>query len=182
MKYLKWMLMAGVFVLVSSFVVTNNEIVSADDDREFEHHETKWDKEDKGIEEIGQLVGWGSIFVIGAAGLIFPMRRLTKTVMNNFPSMKQFYFSSTKFLGKYHIYIGIIALLLSIGHGLLMYLSEGELEIEGLVGLGAVILMIVAGIVGGILYKNKKMKNLRFAHKVLMAFTIIVGVLHVLIS
>ena len=88
----------------------------------------------------------------------------------------------TKYLGKYHIYIGILALLLSIGHGLLMYFSEGELESEGIVGLGAVILMIVAGIFGAILYKKKKGKGLRFFHTMLISITIIVVVFHILIS
>ena len=157
--------------------VTSNEVVFADDDEEYEHHDRKEGGEDEGLEEIGEMVGWGSVFVIGAAGLIYPTRRLTKSVITNFPSMKQLYLSVTKFLGKYHIYIGIIALLLSIGHGILMYLSEGELESEGIVGLGAVILMIVAGIVGAILYKNKKVKNLRFVHTMLMLFAIIVGLL-----
>ena len=57
--------------------------------------------------------------------------------------------------------IGIIALALSIFHGVTMYLSEGKLEREGIIGLGAVIFMIVAGILGTVLYKNKKVKSLQ---------------------
>ena len=78
--------------------------------------------------------------------------------------------------------IGIIALALSIFHGVTMYLSEGKLESEGIIGLGAVIFMMVAGILGTVLYKNKKVKSLRTTHTILIAFALIIGFVHIFIS
>ena len=65
-------------------------------------------------------------------------------------------------------------LAISIFHGVIMYLSEGELESEGIIGLGAVILMVIAGVLGTLLIKNKKSKSIRTMHTILIAFAIIV--------
>ncbi|MCM3767014.1 hypothetical protein [Neobacillus niacini] len=64
-------------------------------------------------------------------------------------------------------------------HGLTMYLSEGELESEGLLGLGAVALMAIAGIFGAVLYKNKKLKTFRTAHTILISVAIFWGLVHI---
>jgi small-conductance mechanosensitive channel len=79
------------------------------------------------------------------------------------------------------LFIGIAALAFSIFHGVAMYLSEG-LEFEGVIGLGAFILMMIASVVGTIPFKNKKVKRLRTAHKVLMAFTLLIGFAHIVVS
>ena len=108
------------------------------------------------FKEIGKVVGWGTVVAMGAAGVIFPIRRSAKWVITNYPKSKNIFISISKFIGKYHMLIGIMALALSIFHGVTMYLSEGELGGKGIIGLGAVIFMIVAGILGTIFYKTKK--------------------------
>ena len=80
------------------------------------------------------------------------------------------------------MFIGIVALALSLFHGVAMYLSEGALEIEGIIGLGAFILMMIAGVFGTVLFKNKKVKSLRTTHAVLMAITLLIGFIHIIIS
>ncbi|WP_431027400.1 hypothetical protein [Lysinibacillus sp. LZ02] len=183
MRYLKILCIALTFIFSIQYVTT----VFADDDFE-EHyeygdeHSDKEDHEDERYEDIGKLIGWSSLLAIGAAGLIFPIRRIMKSVITTFPQSKQLYISITKFLGKYHILIGIAALMLSICHGVLMYLNEGELESEGIIGLAAVILMIIAAIMGAVLFKNKKVKSLRTTHTILVTFGVVIALFHIFIS
>lgn len=184
MRYIT-VFMALIFFLL--FTYTSDYIAFADDD--FEEHDENygWGNDDNKFgderyEELGEMIGWGTVITMGAAGLIFPMRRLTKRVITTVPSFKQMYISMTKFLGKYHIVIGIAAVILSLSHGILMYMSEGGLEFEGITGLGAVILLLMAGSVGAILFKNKKVKILRTTHTILIAFSIVAGLFHILIS
>ena len=89
---MKWIFAATLFALVSITVVTNHDVVFADDEEEeYEYHDRKEKEGDEGLEEIGEVVGWGSVLVLGAAGLIFPARRLTKTVISTLPTIKKRY-------------------------------------------------------------------------------------------
>ena len=184
MRYVK-LFIALIFVFTLNY--TSSSVIFADDDFEEhdEHYEWGNDKkesEDEFYEEIGEMMGWGIVITMGSAGLIFPMRRLTKPIITAFPSCKQMYISVTKFLGKYHMLIGIAAIILSFCHGIIMYISEGELEIEGIIGLGSVVLLIIAGSIGAILFKNKKVKGLRTTHTIVITFSMIIGLFHILIS
>ena len=183
MKYLKMLLLSFLFVFTLSYVSIGSNLVSADDDYEekYENHEDD-DSEEGAFKEIGKAVGWGTVVAMGAAGVIFPIRRSAKWVITNYPKSKNIFISISKFFGKYHMLIGIIALALSIFHGVTMYLSEGKLEREGIIGLGAVIFMIVAGILGTVLYKNKKVKSLRTTHTILIAFALIIVFVHIFTS
>ena len=174
MKYLKMLLLSFLFVFTLSYVSIGSNLVSADDDYEekYENHGEDDDREEGAFKEIGKVVGWGTVVAMGAAGVIFPIRKSAKWVITNYPKSKNIFISISKFFGKYHMLIGIIALALSIFHGVAMYLSEGKLEREGIIGLGAVIFMIVAGILGTVLYKNKKVKSLRTTHTILIAFAL----------
>ena len=51
-----------------------------------------------------------------------------------------------------------MALLLGIGHGLIMYFNEGELENEGIMGLIVIILLLITAIIGTNLFNNRKSK------------------------
>ena len=133
-------------------------------------------------EEIGEMVGWGTVVAMGAAGILFPIRKSAKWIIKNYPESKNIYISISKFFGKYHLLIGIIALALSIFHGVAMYLSEGRLEGQGIIGLGAFILMVIAGIFGTVLFKNKKVKSLRTTHTILIAFALLTGFVHIITS
>jgi hypothetical protein len=190
---------ALVFVVSLTFA-TGNSLVYADDryDRynrydRYDNYDEKYDyyggygdhrHEGKGkhspYEKIGETLGWGAIIAMGVAGVIYILRRSTKTVVNKFPDAKDKFISVTRFLGKYHIGIGVIALILSIIHGVLMYLSEGRLDGDGLIGLGSVIFMALASILGSVLYKMKKVKSLRISHSALIALAFIVALIHII--
>ena len=63
-----------------------------------------------------------------------------------------------------------------------MYLSEGRLESEGIIGLGAFIFMMIAAIFGMVLFKNKKAKSLRTTHTILIGFALIIALVHIITS
>lgn len=183
MKCLRLLLISFLFVFAFSYVIIGSELVSADDDYEekYEFHEEE-DDDEGAYEDMGEAVGWGTVITMGAAGLIFPVRRSGKWILTNYPKSRKIYIFISKALGKYHLFIGIMALALSIFHGVAMYLSEGELEGEGIIGLGAVIVMLIAGILGTFLFKNKKSNTLRTTHTILIVFALLIGFAHIVIS
>lgn len=185
MKYLQMVFIGFLFTFALNFVTTGSSLVHADDDFEGKYGDYEGDHEegdDGPYEDIGKTVGWGSVIAMGTAALIFPLRRSMKKIITNFPGAKNIFISISKFMGKYHIMIGIIALALSIIHGVTMYLSEGELESEGMIGLGSVLLIVIAGTIGAVLFKNKKAKSLRTTHSVLIALGILIGFVHIIAS
>jgi hypothetical protein len=186
MKYLQMVFVVFLFVFALGFATTGGSLASADDDEyegKYESYEGEGEEGGDGpYEEIGETAGWGTVIAMGTAGLIFPLRRSMKRVTTTVPEAKKIYIPITKFFGKYHILIGIGALALSIFHGVIMYLDEGALESEGMIGLGAVISMVIAGIFGAVLFKNKKAKTLRTTHSVLIAFAILIAAVHIFAS
>ena len=185
MKYLQMIFVAFLFVFALSFVTTgsNQVLADEDDDEKYENYQGGGEEEKEGpYEDIGKTVGWGTVTAMGTAGLVFPLRRTMKKVTTNFPGAKKRFISITKFLGNNHTSFGIIALALGIAHGVTMYLSKGELEDEGIIGLGAVVLMVIAGILGAVLFKNKKSKTLKTTHSTLIAMAILIGLVHIFAS
>lgn len=184
MQYFKMLLISLFAIFTISFVTIGTSLVSADDDFEdkYENHGEEHEHGDETYEDIGEMVGWGTIIAMGAAAIIFPIRKSAKWILKNYPASKKLYISLSKLFGKYHLLIGAIALGLSMLHGVAMYLSEGALESEGVIGLGAVILMVLAAIFGTVLYKHKKVKSLRTTHVVLMVFAFLIGFVHIITS
>lgn len=180
MRYLKIVCIAWIFI----FSMHNVSPVFADDFEENnEYYAFDGDNvehEDELYEDIGKLIGWLALVTIGAAGLLFPARKILKSIITTFPQLKQLSISFTKFIGKHHILIGLTALVLSIGHGIIMYLNEGEWDSEGITGVAAVIILMIAAIIGIALSKKKKVKKLRSAHTMLVSFGILVVILHVI--
>ncbi|WP_332647601.1 hypothetical protein [Lysinibacillus sp. 54212] len=174
-----------VTILLILNLFTNYVVVADDDiDEEHEYYEgigNREEHEDELYEEIGEVIGWCTIILIGAAGLLFIVRRIMKPVITTFPTSKHHYISFTKFLGKYHILIGVTALVLGIAHGLLMYFNEGELDSKGIIGVAAVILFVIGAIDGTILNKNRKNKSARTIHMFLVALGVVLGVIHIVI-
>jgi hypothetical protein len=183
MKYFKMLLILFLSIFIISFITIESNFVSADDDFEekYENHGEDDDSEEV-YEEIGKTAGWGTIIAIGAAGILFPLRKSAKWIIKNYPESKNIFIFIFKFFRKYHLFIGTIALALSLFHGVTMYLSEGELKIEGIIGLGALLLLMIAGIFGMILYKYKKVRSLRNTHTILIAFALLIGFVHIIIS
>lgn len=176
--------LALVFVVTLSFGSTASNLVYADDDGEkYENYGGYGEEGEKGedgpYEEVGETLGWGTVIAMGAAGVIFILRRSTKTVITNFPDLKNIFIAISKFFGKYHIWIGVLALVFGISHGVTMYLSEGELETDGIIGVASVVFMAIAGIIGAVLFKKKKLKSLRISHTALIGLAIVIGLIHV---
>lgn len=184
MKNFKLVFIAFFFILGLNYVSTGNSLVLADDhfEEKYEIHGDDDGGDDGPYEDIGKTIGWGTVMTMAAAGVIFPIRRSMKWAIKNFPAAKSMFITISKFFGKYHIFIGIIALALGILHGAAMYLSEGELESEGILGLGAAVLMVIAAVTGALLYKKRKAKSLRNIHITLMVFAILIGFIHVFSS
>ena len=82
-----------------------------------------------------------------------------------------------KFLVKLVAKILVLPLILFLNFVMLVYNT-----VEGIVGLIAFVLLLLAGIIGSVLWKDKKVKSLRTTHTALIAFSIIIGVFHILSS
>jgi hypothetical protein len=182
MKYFKMLLISLLSIFIISFVTNESNFVSADDgyEEKYETHREDHDGEGEVYEDIGSTFGWGTIIAMGAAAIIFPLRKSAKWIIKTYPQSKIIFLSISKFFRKYHLLIGTVALVLSLFHGVAMYLSEGGLEIEGIIGLGAFIFMLIAAIFGTILSKNKKVKSFRTAHTILIAIALLIGFVHII--
>lgn len=182
MNYLK-VLFIPLLVFALYIGTAGIDTVLADKDEKYERYEEHGENQlEELFEELGEFLGWTATVALGVAGMIFPIRRLTKSVITHFPSFKTIYISIAKFLGKYHISIGILALNLTIIHGITMLISEGELDDDGVIGLVSFIFMVIASIVGAVLFKNKKIKRVRTTHTTVIVITLFTVVLHVFVS
>ncbi len=138
-------------------------VVFADDDdhdRYREHEEEEW------TEEAGETLGWGAIAFAGGAGLLFPLRRgyprIVKFITDK--QLKKRLSMLLKWVAKWHVPAGILALMIASVHGITMFLAEGELEGEGILGLAGLILMILAGLFGAYLTRKKQARRVRNIH------------------
>lgn len=182
MKYVKLVLVALLIVVVYCSA-PEVSLVSADDNfgDNQRYSENDHDKE-RPYEDIAGLIGWGTVILLGAAGAIYPIRRLTKIVIMHFPEFKKTYLFIVKKIGKYHLIIGLLTLLLGAAHGILMYVSEWKLESDGLIGLIGLVFMFVATIVGIVLNKYRKMKSLRTIHLILVVVAVLISIVHIVFS
>ncbi len=151
------------------------------DEQDREYGEGDHD-ENEALKEGGELLGWGTVIAIGGAGALMPLRRSSRSLIKKFPNAKSGIVSLLKLLGKSHIWIGALAILLSSIHGVLMYLNEGEFgfrEISGTISVG---LMAIAAIFGVRLIKNKGNQQFRSIHFGFLIVAVIIGAVHVLIA
>jgi uncharacterized protein YhhL (DUF1145 family) len=181
MKLLQWFL---AFFIVAAIGFSTVNVALADDDYEHERYEHHWedDENESPFEEAGNIAGWVTFAAMGAAGILFPARRLAKTVIKEFASAKNLVVSLNKFLGKGHVLFGLFALVFALVHGMTMFLDEGKLEGDGAAGLSAAIFMFFSGIFGMILLKNKKSKMIRNVHMVLIGISLCIALFHIFFS
>ncbi|WP_342543986.1 hypothetical protein [Lysinibacillus sp. FSL K6-4013] len=182
MRYLK---MFGIVLVVMFFLYDVNPIYADDifeGKDEYDEGNGRQQHEEGRYEDLGELIGWCTFIGIGAAGMIFPIRTFLKSVTRTFPQSKGLYLSVAKLIGRYHILFGTMALLLGIGHGLIMYFNEGELENEGIMGLIVIILLLITAIIGTNLFNNRKNRSLRTIHMTIAAISVITGGIHIFIS
>lgn len=183
MRYLK---IFGIVLVVIFFMYDVNPIYADDifegkDEYDYEDNGRQQHEEGR-YEDIGELIGWCTFIGIGAAGMIFPIRTFMKSVIRTIPQSKGLYLSAAKLIGRYHILFGTMALLLGIGHGLIMYFNEGELENEGIIGLIAIILLSITAIAGMNFFNYRKNRSLRTIHISIAALSVIAGGIHIFIS
>ncbi|MBY6269403.1 hypothetical protein [Parageobacillus thermoglucosidasius] len=168
-KWILAMLSVSVLCLLVYFAIGQAENVFADDDKaNFYEHDEKYEKHrerEEGVaEDGGKLLGWGAVSAALPAGVLLPLRRKAKWITKTFPDAKRFFVSLLKLLTKWHMFIGAAAFALVIAHGILMYFSEGELEIREYLGIIAAAFMGIAAVFGAILAKNKANSSVRSAH------------------
>lgn len=161
-----------------------NEPILADDDYDknehyLNHHE---DDEDEGLEEGGELLGWGTAIAVGGAVILMPLRRNSSKLMKAFPDAKGFIKSVVKFFSKSHIWIGVLALTLSGVHGIIMFLDEGKLDFDVTLGIISFGLMVVASLFGVRLLKNKSLSKVRSIHFGLLFIATFISVVHIFIA
>lgn len=154
-----------------------------DDNGEYngEYGEGEHEKEGP-YEEGGKLLGWGTVIAIGGAGVLMPLRRGSRNLIKKFPNAKDGIISALKLVSKSHVWIGVTALSLSIIHGVLMYLNEGEFGFREIAGTISVGLMAVAAIFGVLLVKNKGNQQFRSIHFGFLIVAVLIGAVHVLIA
>lgn len=161
------MLTVSILCLLVYFTIGQTNYAFADDDETefYEQYEYEKGKEEsEAAEEGGELLGWGAVAAALLAGALLPLRRQANLIIKIFPNAKTFFISLLKTLAKWHMPIGVVAFALTLAHGVLMYFSEGELEIREYAGIAATILMGIAAIFGVILAKNKANSLIRSTH------------------
>lgn len=158
-------------------------IYLADSDHDDDEYKTNYENEKEGneaFEEIGEVTGWGSIVFAVGAGLLFPMRKWLFKILSNtlgkVQSAKIF-----KFIRKIHIPIGLISIGIGAAHGVLMYISEDELEIRDWIGMGGIGFMLIAMIFGFFMMK-KKQKTVWTLHVSTLSLAGALIAIHVLLS
>ena len=134
------------------------------------------------IEEIGEMVGWGTVIAMGAAGVLFPIRKSAKWILTNYPEVEKYFYSLSKFFREISfVDWNNCFSFKSISWN--CYVSKRRrLEREGIIGIAALIFMVIAAIFGTVLFKNKKVKSLRTTHTILITFTLIIGFVHIITS
>lgn len=156
-------------------------VVHADDD-EYEYEEEHEEEGSEFAEEGGGVIGWGAIVFAGAAGLLLPARRTAPKLMRKFPEQKKMMVNGLRYLGKFHIMVGLGAVAAASAHGIMMYLYEGELGTREWLGIVAVASMGIAGVVGAVLAKNKRSKAIRGLHITLLIIAAAFVAVHLLLS
>jgi hypothetical protein len=178
------MFSVSVLCLLIYFAIGQTNYAFADNGKtkihgHYEKHEKQEERGGKATKEGGKLLGWGAVSVALSAGALFPLRRNAKWITKTFPNAKPFFVSLLKLLTKWHMLIGAVAVTFAAAHGVLMYVSKGELEIREYIGIIAIAFMGIAAILGTILSKNKASSSIRSAHIGLLFIAGLLIVFHI---
>ncbi|MCP8971299.1 hypothetical protein [Ectobacillus ponti] len=175
------MLFVSAASLQTAFAERGEEYEHQDEARGGEENEARGGEENEAFEETGKSIGWGTAAAMAGAAVLFPLRRSSKRLLQRFPRHKAQIVFLLKRAGSWHIAMGVAALLFGAGHGVLMYIGEGELEARDWIGVGAVGFMAVGAIAGGQLAR-KKAQGLRFVHMGLLLAASAGALLHIALS
>ncbi len=176
----KVILLFGLSILIVITTVAPITLADDDDEREYIGH-GRHDEEESPYEELGEVLGWGSVFLALGAGLPYPFRRFLPKLTEKLPIFKSRIISLIRLLTKKHVLLGLLAIALMVIHGWIMYLAEGELDGEGWLGIIAGSLFVIAIIPGSILIKNKRVKFARKFHTTTLIIAGLTVLIHVVV-
>ncbi|WP_066172233.1 hypothetical protein [Bacillus marinisedimentorum] len=163
----------AVFML---FLPAWNALADGDDHESEENDKEEW------LEEAGELLGVaGAAAGVGAA-LLFPLKRTSPFLRKKVPSAKRWISTGLKLLLKYHIMIGLAALILTVLHGAGMYISEGELGPREWLGAVSIALIAAGSAFGFILNGNKKQQLIRTIHMIILGSAGLFAAIHILLA
>jgi hypothetical protein len=135
------------------------------------------------LQSIGEFFGWVTlgVAVIGA-GSLFIFRTCLKRFKNAVPEMKDMLASGAKTMRKWHVPTGLIAFVIALIHGGVMYLHEGHIEMNEWLGIAAAGLMAVGVILGIVLALQKNISSLlRLVHSFIFMFAGIAVIIHLIV-
>ncbi|WP_243290948.1 hypothetical protein [Bacillus sp. FJAT-47783] len=160
--------------------------VMADDDEYAEHEEfeekEESEEENEVLEEVGEWLGWATVIASVTAGSLFLIRRSASFFTKTFPNIKSYFIKLVRLLTKWHIAIGMIAVILAISHGVLFFFEEDEFSTHEYLGIVSVSLMSIAAVIGALLSKYKRNTSIRMTHISLLLIAGILAVFHIAFS
>ncbi|WP_338748997.1 hypothetical protein [Bacillus sp. FJAT-52991] len=162
------------FVSSPSFIYTAHA-----DEYDGESHS---DEENEMMKEGGELIGWAGMAGFGLAATLFPLRKLIQPVKKRWPDKAAHTAKAARLSGKWHMWIGLLTLLVVSAHGVIMFLAERELELREYIGISAATFMAGAALIGYILAANKRSKAIRFIHMSILGIAAVMTLIHLALS
>lgn len=181
MKKFQLIIIILLTVIAIGYGMNASKVVLADDHDDYYHDSRHDEDEDSPFEEVGEMAGWGTAILMGSAGLLFPIRKTTKLMINGIPSSKKVMIFLSKLLGKQHVLLGVLALIIASAHGIFMFWDEG-LGVDAFTGIGSILFMLIAAFLGSYLIKNKKAKAVRKTHIFLLILSSLIAIIHIFIA
>lgn len=150
-------------------------------------HLHKSEEKSEILEESGEFIGWTSALLAGFALSLFPARRsapylLKHSVIKQNPQICTSIKGIIKAVGKGHMTAGVLVLLLSICHGYLMLIYEGEIGPREFIGLGGIGFLVFSLFTGRFLSQNRHRKGIRQFHIVSVFLFIVFSMVHIVLD
>lgn len=168
-----------IFVMLFGAFQFETQVTFANEYEYEDRDENEGNEGNEALEEIGGLAGWGTIILGGFAGSLFPLRRSNRHFKSYFRNQIHTITKLNRLLSKWHILIGIGVLITGLIHGFATYLDESEFGFKETIGITSFLIVIVSSIFGIVLSTYKKLQSLRVVHRNLIAFAIILVIIHV---
>nr|WP_315023020.1 hypothetical protein [uncultured Aminipila sp.] len=126
---------------------------------------------------MGWIAAWGFCFeVLSYFIKLINRKYICKLSKEKSKSLNLYHFAM-KLIIKYHKSVGIITVIAAIIHMILMF-GFFELSLSGIIAVGLMLCVLITGLYGAFINKNKKGKWLKF-HRALSIALIIVIMIHI---